>query len=81
MNTPKTVAETLGWYGVIAILTAYAATNLGWLDTTSLLYQVLNITGAAGILIDAYRQKNYQPVVLNAIWMLIAFYAIIQSFL
>ena len=78
MKNARIAGEVFGWYGVIAILTAYAGANLGWMEIHSLPYQLLNITGGLGILIDAYQQKNYQPVVLNLIWIIIAIVAIMR---
>lgn len=72
------VSEFFGWYGVIAILVAYALLNFGIVDIHSLLYQVLNVTGALGIAYDALKDKDYQPVVLNTIWALIALFSIIK---
>ena len=74
----RQIAELLGWYGVIAILGAYASLNFGLLSVNNLLYQFLNLSGAIGIVIDALRQKNYQPAVLNVVWFLIALFAVIR---
>ncbi len=65
--------ELVGWYGVFAILLAYGCNMLGWLSAHDFAYLALNITGSLGILIDAFQHKNWQPVVLNAIWMIIGF--------
>lgn len=72
------IPEFCGWYGVIAILVAYALLSFGIVDSHSLLYQILNGTGAVGIVYDAVKDRNYQPVVLNIIWALIALIAIIK---
>lgn len=74
------LAESLGWYGVFAILGAYAASTLGFVGSSSPVYQWLNLTGAIGIAIDAYHDHNVQPVVLNVIWALVALIALIRSF-
>lgn len=72
------ISEFCGWYGVIAILVAYTLLNFELTDSHSLLYQILNITGALGIAYDALKDKDYQPVVLNIIWALIALFSIIK---
>lgn len=74
------ITEILGWYGVVAILGAYALLSLNILSSHSLWYQGLNLTGAIGIVIDAWDDKNTQPAVLNVIWAIIAFIAIIKIF-
>jgi hypothetical protein len=43
------VINVLGWYGVAAILSAYALVSFGVLQPDSWQYQVLNLTGAMGI--------------------------------
>ncbi len=77
----KVLVEVFGWYGVVAILLAYALVSFSYIQTSSLLYQLLNITGALGIVVDAWYAKNYQPAVLNLIWAIIALIAIVSAFL
>lgn len=45
----KLLDEIFGWYGTVAIVTAYALVSFGLLSATTLLYLVLNATGALGI--------------------------------
>ena len=68
----KLLAEILGWYGAGAILLAYALVSFSVLDSTSVWWQLLNASGALGIVIVSFSKKTYQPGVLNAIWFLIA---------
>ncbi len=72
------VAEALGWYGVGALLSAYALSSFEVLTPDSLPYLLLNITGAIGIVVDALGQKNYQPAVLNVVWSLIGVIALVR---
>jgi len=74
----KVVIETLGWVGVIMIVGAYALNTFGVIESQSIIYAVLNIVGSIGIALDAWFVKNYQPVVLNGIWMIIAIVNIIR---
>ena len=71
--------DILGWYGVAAILAAYALLNFEVLSVKDAWYQVLNITGAAGLIVEAGYKKDYEPVVLNIVWLLIAAFAIIRT--
>lgn len=68
--------EILGWYGVAATILAYFLVSFGMLAGTSLTYQLLNVTGAAGVTIETWYKRDYQPFWLNLIWMLIALAAI-----
>ena len=72
------VTEVFGWYGVAAIVLAYALANFDMLSVHSLWYILLNLTGALGVGVDAYCDRNYQPVVLNVVWFLIAAVALVQ---
>lgn len=72
MNSSRFYTELVGWYGVVAILFAYTGNMFGWFTVQHPAYLALNITGSLGIVIDAWQQKNWQPVVLNAIWILVA---------
>lgn len=75
------ITETFGWYGVVAIVGAYALLSFGIITSDSLLYQGLNLTGAIGIVVDALDDKNTQPAVLNIIWATIALIAIVNIFI
>ncbi len=72
------VIEALGWYGTVAIVGAYALTSFGLLDSSNIWYQILNLTGAIGIVIVSFSKKAYQPGVLNIIWTVIALIAIFK---
>ncbi|MBI2473357.1 hypothetical protein HYV70_02280 [Candidatus Uhrbacteria bacterium] len=72
------MTETAGWIGVLLILFAYALLSFGFISSQSFWYHGLNFFGGIGIIADALADKDYQPVVLNLIWMGIAVYAIIQ---
>lgn len=74
----RAVPEVLGWYGVAAILTAYAAVSFHAMGTDSIWYPILNGTGALGLVIDGYFQRDYQPLVLNLVWALIACIALFK---
>lgn len=77
----KIVDETIGWFGTIAILSSYALVSFGFLSASTYLYQILNATGALGIVYISFKKKVYQPGILNLIWMIIAILAIIKLLL
>lgn len=72
----RKLIELLGWYGVIAILGAYALLSFSVIKSNTLLYQLLNLTGAIGIVVHSFGKKAYQPGVLNIVWALIALVAL-----
>lgn len=74
----KTLLELFGWYGTVAIVGAYFLNSFSLLDASSLWYQILNATGALGIVAVSYYKKAYQPMVLNIIWIIIGVVALVQ---
>lgn len=77
----KTVVSILGWYGVVAIIGAYTLVSFDVIGTHSYTYQLLNLSGALGIIVEASAKKDTQPVVLNIVWAVVAVAAIIQLFM
>lgn len=74
----KLAIEIFGWYGAMVILLAYALVSFSYIEPTNIWYQILNGTGALGIVAVSFYKKAYQPGVLNAIWAVIALLAIVQ---
>jgi hypothetical protein len=72
----KIIDEFIGWYGTCAIVLAYALISFNILPVSSFLYQIMNGTGALGIVYISFKKKTYQPGVLNIIWAIIALIAI-----
>ena len=73
-----TFLETFGWYGMLAVLAAYALVSFGLLSSGNIWFQVLNLTGALGITLISFYKKTYQPAILNFIWAIIALVALIK---
>lgn len=70
------ITEAIGWYGVAAIVVGYMSISFEIFDAQSLPYQLLNLTGAIAIMYEALKKKDYQPVVLNVIWGVVAIIAL-----
>ena len=64
--------EISGWFGISFILMAYAFNAFGVLSPTTITYAAFNIIGSTGIIYASAHKKDYQPVVLNFIWIAIA---------
>jgi len=75
------IDEAFGWYGMVAIVSAYALNSFALIASSDLIYQILNTTGALGIVYISFKKKAYQPGVLNIIWAIIAIIAIIKIFI
>lgn len=73
-------AEIAGWYGAVAILAAYGLVSFDIIAGNGLLFQLLNLTGALGIIAIAVYKKVSQSIVLNVIWGIVAIIAIVSIF-
>ncbi|MGE5392312.1 MAG: CBU_0592 family membrane protein [Candidatus Saccharibacteria bacterium] len=75
----RTIVQVIGWYGVLAVLAAYGLSNFRVIDSGSWWYLALNLSGALGIIVEASGKRDYQPVMLNIIWALVAIVMIGQN--
>lgn len=81
LSNKQLIVEIAGWYGAVAILGAYALVSFELISSDGLLFQVLNLTGALGIIAIAAYKKVRQSVVLNIVWGVVAVIAIINILL
>jgi len=66
--------------GVAAILGAYTLASFGLLSPQEGLYQLLNLTGAVALGLEAYLKKDIQPAVLNLVWAVVALIGLLSVF-
>lgn len=65
---------------MLAIITAYCLVSFAVIAPDGVVFQLLNLTGAAGLIIDTYYKKDWQVLVLNIFWLAIAAIALISIF-
>lgn len=73
------LSDIAGWIGVSLVLFAYLLITLGTITPHNLWYGLMNLGGALGIILSSYAKRDYQPVILNCIWLVIAIVAIVRS--
>jgi hypothetical protein len=73
--------DVFGWYGMVAIVAAYFLNSFSLIDASGLTYQLLNTTGAVGIVLVSRARRAYQPMVLNIVWTIIGLAALIKMFM
>lgn len=74
--TPVEIAvEIAGWAGAALILLAYLLLSAGRLTGQSLLYQGLNVVGAAGFVVNGWWHGAVPSATLNVLWLLIGAFA------
>ena len=70
--------ESIGWLGMMAILVSYILVSLAVIQPRSFAYQALSGLGSLGLVIHSTIKKDFQPLVLNIIWLLVAAFVLIQ---
>jgi hypothetical protein len=63
--------EVAGWVGASLILGGYLLLSMGKVTGQSLLYQGMNVVGAAGFIVNGWWHGAVPSAVLNVIWMMI----------
>lgn len=63
--------EAAGWAGAAAVLAAYALVSSRRLRPDTVLFQALNIAGAAGMIVNGWWHGALPSVTLNIIWIMI----------
>ena len=80
------MALNLAWYdwvgmaGTLMVLGAFLLLQSGRLSGTGFLYQVLNLFGAAGVLVSLLGTFNVSVFLLELTWVLISGYGMVRSF-
>jgi hypothetical protein len=76
----QTFVSVAGWTAAVLILAAYGLLSFGKIQARSWIYQVMNIMGAAGFIINCAYNNAWPSVALNVVWMVIAFYALRRNY-
>lgn len=71
MSAVEIAVEVVGWAGAALILLAYLLLSAGKLTGQSLVYQAMNVLGAAGFVINGWWHGAMPSAVLNVLWLLI----------
>lgn len=69
-----------GWYGSVAIVTGYFLSSFGVLDSESTVYQLINLTGAAGLFYLGFHKHIKESMFLNGFWVVIAIVSLVRLF-
>ncbi len=65
------LVEVAGWIGALLILAAYALLTAGKLTGKSAHYQMMNVVGAAGFIVNGWWHGAIPSTALNIVWLLI----------
>ena len=71
MTAVEIAVEVVGWLGAVLILLAYLLLSAGKFTGQSLVYQGMNIVGAAGFVVNGWWHRAIPSAALNVLWLLI----------
>ncbi|MFN7399497.1 MAG: CBU_0592 family membrane protein [Sandaracinobacter sp.] len=76
MDAPADMTELLieivGWIGAGLILLGYALVSAGRIEARSVSFQLMNLLGAAGFVVNSGFHGAWPSTILNMIWIGIA---------
>lgn len=70
--------DIVGWAGAVLVLGAYALVSAKRLEGDSTVYQLMNVLGAAGMLINTYVRGALPSAAVNLIWIGIGLYILLK---
>ena len=72
--------EVIGWTGAAFSLSAYSLNSLGAISSQSFAYLIMNIIWCFFLIIYTFSKKAYATSVLNTIWLLMTFVALLKVY-
>lgn len=80
-KTLDKLIEIAGWIGVALILGGYYLLATDIIHSRSWEYHVMILIGSVFVGIVSWRKRNYQPVALNVVFVLLAIVALSRLYL
>jgi hypothetical protein len=80
MTLVEIAVEIVGWAGAALLLLAYLLLSVGKLTGQSLVYQGMNVVGAAGFVINGWWHGALPSAALNVLWLMIGAFASIRIY-
>ena len=71
--------DWIGMLGTLMVLAAFFLLQAGRLSGTGIIYQLLNLLGAGGVLVSLLGKFNLPVFFLELAWMLISAYGIART--
>ncbi|MCF0074319.1 hypothetical protein LZD49_27800 [Dyadobacter sp. CY261] len=75
MNT-EFLLETMGWLGVVSYVLAYLLLTIGVLKPSGYPFHILNMIGAASLIVYSLEYGDKPNVAVNFIWLMIGIGAV-----
>lgn len=74
----KLFIDIIGWIGSIEVILAYGLNSYQKINSNSLTFQILNLTGGAFLIVNTVYYGAFPSAFINVIWVMIAVPAIYQ---
>ena len=71
--------DWIGMLGTLMVLAAFFLLQAGRLSGTGIVYQLLNLFGAGGVLVSLLGKFNVSVFLLEFTWVLISAYGIVRT--
>ena len=75
----QVLIDVAGWVGVVALLVAYGLVSTRRIEGDSAAYQLLNLAGAALLIVNSFYYGAFPSVGINLVWIGIAIYALVRG--
>ncbi|MCP4541532.1 MAG: hypothetical protein GY832_30750 [Chloroflexi bacterium] len=73
------LVDIVGWLGVATLLVAYVLVSTKRMEGDSVMYQVLNLVGAALLIVNSSYYGAFPSVGVNVLWVGIAIYTLVSK--
>ncbi|WP_423602827.1 CBU_0592 family membrane protein [Sphingomonas sp. MS122] len=70
--------DIIGWAGAVLVLGAYGLVSAKRLEGDSVAYQLMNVFGAVGMLINTYVRGALPSAAVNLIWIGIGLHVLLK---
>lgn len=70
--------NVLGWVGSFEVLLAFGLNTYQKIESKSLWYIILNLTGGVFLIIYSYYYSAYANTFINVIWVVVALVALLR---
>jgi formate hydrogenlyase subunit 3/multisubunit Na+/H+ antiporter MnhD subunit len=73
------LVQAIGWIGAVMVVGAYLLLTTKKIRSGSRAYQLLNLFGSIGVLVNALAYGAFPSVAINVVWFVIAIYGLSKT--
>ena len=72
------LTDILGWVGSVEILAAFGLNSFQKMKSDSVVFQLLNLSGASFLIINSVSHQAYPFTLINSVWVAISLSALVK---